>query len=77
MELNAHTTNGYRGYILGDFDAYKDMSLDSTWRSDAFAGSKTITIVAHTITRREAILMRAKVAEEGTKLRMVVKLDGE
>ena len=79
VELNTYTTNGYQGYLVGDNDLSHDVPLGSTWKSEAFCGSKMITLMAQTIGRKEAILMRAKVADDGngTKLRMVVKLQGK
>ena len=79
VESNNHAPNGYQGYLLGDDDLSHDVPLGSTWKSEAFCGSTRITLMAQTINRKEAILMRAKVADDGngTKLRMVVKLQGK
>ena len=79
VELNTYTTNGFKSFLAGDNDLFHDVPLGSMWKSEAFCGSKMITLMAQTIGRKEAILMRAKVAdaENGTKLRMVVKLEGK
>ena len=79
VEANNHTINGFKGYLVGNNDLFHDVPLGSTWKSEAFCGSKRMTLMAQTIGFKEAILMRAKVAdaENGTKLRMVVKLQGK
>ena len=79
VESNNHAPNRYQGYIIGDDDLSHDVPLGSAWKSEAFCGSKRITLMAQTFGCKEAILMRAKVAdaENGTKLRMVVKLQGK
>ena len=79
VEANNHTINGFKGYLVGNNDLFHDVPLGSTWKSEAFCGSKMITLMAQTIGRKEAILMRAEVddAGNGTKLRMVVKLQGK
>ena len=77
VDLHTHSFDKSRWFVVDDNGIIYDVSLDSTWKSDAMRGSKAITLTAQTFSMAE--LMRAKLRDsnDGNKLRMVVKLQGE
>ena len=76
IELNSHLCES-RCFIVGDHGLFQDVYLGSSWNSDTMGGSKRISLMAHTFSGGKSTLMRAKAADKGIVLRMVVKLQGE
>ena len=77
VDLRGHSFHEDRCFIVGDNGLIYDVSMDSTWKSEALSGSKVITLMALTVGQGEAILLSEKVSNRGIEFRMVVKLQGE
>ena len=71
--------NHWQCLMLGDNEKFHDEPLGSTWKNKLFCGSKKIALKVTTFGFEKATLMRAKLADagNGTRLRMVVKLQGK
>ena len=80
VDFNTCETDHCLCFMLGENGTFKEiLPLGSPWKSESFAGSKKITLKAINVGVEKATLMRSKLAEagDGTKLRMVVKLQGK
>ena len=77
VELKSQMLDGSHSLIFDGHGSFQHVPLGSTWKSDAMGGSKSITLMAQTFSMGELMSAKLSDSDDGTKLRMVVKLEGE
>ena len=79
VDLNTQLPDHCQCFMIGDNEIFEAIALRSIWKSEAFCGSKRLTLMAMTLGGKESTLMRAKVADvgDGNMFRIVVKLQSK